>query len=72
MAGGEVIYFGLKAGVYLQSQARGEEYLTLWTEERTLVRPICFPDSLDAGETEAMSAWQRHRICEEVLADGTL
>lgn len=69
---GEVLYFGLKAGVYLQSEIRGEEYLTLWTEERTLLRPLCFPHSLDAGETEVMSTRQRHRICEDILADGTL
>lgn len=68
----EVFYFGLKAGVYLQREVRGEEYLTLWTEDGTLISAVCFPHSLDAGETEVMSTWQCHRICEDVLADGTL
>lgn len=69
---GDVLYFSLKAGIYLQREVRGEEHLTLWTEERNLVGAVCFPHSPNAAETEVVPAWQRHRICEDVLAHGTL
>lgn len=68
----EVLYFGLKADVCLQSEVRGQENLALRAEERSLVGPVCFPHSLDTGEAEVMSAGQRHRVCEDVLADGAL
>ncbi|MEQ2173839.1 hypothetical protein GOODEAATRI_001608 [Goodea atripinnis] len=52
--------------------SQGEEYLTLWTEERSLSGRICFPDSMDTGEAEVMSTLERYRFCEKILADGTL
>lgn len=68
ISGGEVLYFGLKADVDLQPEVRFEKYLTFWTKERSNNRAICFPHSLDTGETEAMSTLECDRICEDVLA----
>lgn len=69
---GEILDFFLKACVYVQSEIRWEEYLTLWTEERTLSGLICFPNGSDTGEAEVMSTLERHRFCEKILADRTL
>lgn len=60
----EVLYFGLKVGVYLQSEVGWKEDLTLRTEEGDALGRVRVPHSLDAGQTEVMSAGERHRFCE--------
>ncbi|TNN34017.1 hypothetical protein EYF80_055821 [Liparis tanakae] len=69
---GSVVDGLFAAKSFTLSDIRGEEYLALGAEERTLFRPLRFPHSLDAGEAEVVSAWQRDGTREQILANWTL